>query len=88
MNTRTGVDWYSTTHRRFLMSTRYNIESIRQARNLIVHLDFMDDITVAVGNVNGKLIFAQLGMSSLPPELSVASTTQGLYDIVAEASTC
>lgn len=87
MNTRTGVDWYSTTHRRFLMSTRYNVETIRQARNLIVQLDFMDDITVAVGNVNGKLIFAQLGMCSLPPELYVASTTQGLYNNVAEAST-
>ena len=60
------------------MSTKYDIEIIRQGRNLVVGLDFIDDITVAVGHVNGKLVFIQLGMSTVPPQLRVASAAQGM----------
>ena len=64
------------------MSTKYNVEIIGEMRNLVVGLDFVDDLTVAVGHVNGKLVFTQLGMSSIPPQLSIASTTQGMYDSI------
>jgi hypothetical protein len=60
------------------MTTKYDVEIIRQQCNLVVGLDFINYLTVAVGHVNGKLVFAQLGMSSIPPELSVGTQTQGM----------
>jgi len=58
------------------MTTQYNTEAMSEKFNYVVGATFIDDFTVAVGNITGRLIYAQLGMTSFPPELHVGSRTQ------------
>ena len=60
------------------MTTQYNTEVISEQLNYVVGATFIDDFTIAVGNITGRLIYAQLGMTSFPPELHVGSRTQGM----------
>ena len=80
-NTRTGIDWYSTTLKLYLMTTRYSPELTSEQLNYVVGATFVDDMTVAVGNISGRLVYAHLGMTAHPLELHVGSRTQGMQII-------
>ena len=65
-------------HQRFMMTSGYSVFSIGSGeQNRVVGIEFLDDITVVAGHVNGSLIFACLGMSCAPTKLEVADKGQG-----------
>lgn len=55
-----GVDWYSTSHQKYAMTTQFAVTD-SQGRNPIVGIVFVDDDTVAVGHANGIVVFASYG---------------------------
>uniref|UniRef100_A0A8H7XQG1 Uncharacterized protein n=1 Tax=Psilocybe cubensis TaxID=181762 RepID=A0A8H7XQG1_PSICU len=65
MNMCDGIDFYSTTHRRLLSTTRYVLSSRTPPRNLIVDIIFVDEDTVAVGHSDGYVAFATFGVSEI-----------------------
>lgn len=58
-----------------MMTTGYNV--FEREKNHLVRIEFLDDITVVTGHVNGSLRFSCLGMSTSPTKLVVANEEQG-----------
>jgi hypothetical protein len=82
-----GVDWYSLSHKRFMMNTHYPPSEeharFRQNRNMVVGIAFLDDKTVVVGHNCGKIMFCAFGMAERPPALKLADAHQGMSVTVA-----
>jgi hypothetical protein len=61
-NANDGIDWYLVPQRRFLHTTIYDF----CGEYYMVDLEFLDDITVAAGHSQSRLIFATVGMLTQP----------------------
>uniref|UniRef100_A0A8H7Y961 Uncharacterized protein n=1 Tax=Psilocybe cubensis TaxID=181762 RepID=A0A8H7Y961_PSICU len=71
MNLTDGIDFYSTTHRRLLSTTRYGLSTRNPPRNLIVDIIFIDEDTVAFGHSDGYVAFATFGIGEISRTFSI-----------------
>lgn len=76
LNLKDGIDWYSTSHQRYMMTTRYSSYLPAFETNRVVGVEFLDEDTVVAGHPNGYLIFASFGMSTSPQFKQLAKTNQ------------
>ena len=73
MNLKDGVDFYSTSHKTFIMST----QSPRSApQGIATQITFVDDDTVAVGHSGGTIYFATFGMGQSIVTFSLTQETE------------
>ena len=59
MNLKDGVDFYSTSHKKFITSTKSPTSA---PQGIATQIAFVDDDTVAVGHSGGMIYFATFGM--------------------------
>ena len=72
-----GVDWYSLSHRRFMMTTHFASTEEFYRHNMVVGVAFLNEDIAVVGHNCGKIIFCPFGMTQKPPVLRVANGYQG-----------
>lgn len=65
MNLRDGIDFYSTSRRQFLSTTKYEMTRQDPPQNLLVDILFVDDETVAFGHSDGMIGFATFGLEEV-----------------------
>jgi len=83
-NLRNGIDWYSVSHKSYAMTTKFK-NTTNRGGNYVVGIVFIDEDTVAVGHIDGKVIFASCGIPFMTGHLRVAEPNQGMCDTTAEA---
>ncbi|KIM43803.1 hypothetical protein M413DRAFT_26098 [Hebeloma cylindrosporum] len=86
MNLKDGVDFYSTSHKKFIMSTKSPASA---PQGIVTQIAFVDDDTVAVGHSSGTIYFASFGMEQavvsfpLSQEGETQETTADLVQCIA-----
>lgn len=73
-----GVDWYSLSHRRFMMTTHFASTEEPYRRNMVVGVAFLNENIAVVGHNCGKIVFCPFGMAQNPPVLRVGNGYQGM----------
>lgn len=79
MNMKDGIDWYSLSHNNYISTTTYTVASSHPPRNLIVDLVFIDEDTVAVGNVEGFIFVATYGVPEVKLSLKLDRFSRGRF---------
>ncbi|KAF8880277.1 hypothetical protein BD779DRAFT_1675975 [Infundibulicybe gibba] len=69
-NLHDGIDWYCLYRKRYMMTTRYKL-----GLNVVVDIEFIDDMTVIVGQGTGEAIIATFGMAKDPSGYTIGYGT-------------
>ncbi|KAF8870091.1 hypothetical protein BD779DRAFT_1479193 [Infundibulicybe gibba] len=69
-NLHDGIDWYCLYRKRYMMTTRYKL-----GFNVVVDIEFIDDMTVIVGQGSGEAIIATFGMAKDPSGYTIGYGT-------------
>jgi hypothetical protein len=73
-----GVDWYSLSHKQFMMTTHFASTEESYRHNMVVGIAFLNDNIAVVGHNCGKIILCLFGMAQNPPVLRVGNGCQGM----------
>ncbi|KAF8879034.1 hypothetical protein BD779DRAFT_1676570 [Infundibulicybe gibba] len=69
-NLHNGIDWYCLYQKRYMMTTRYEL-----GLNVVVDIEFIDDMTVIVGQGSEETIIATFGMEKDPSSYTIRETS-------------
>ncbi|KAF8877191.1 hypothetical protein BD779DRAFT_1475331 [Infundibulicybe gibba] len=69
-NLHNGIDWYCLYRKRYMMTTRYEL-----GLNVVVDIEFIDDMTVIVGQGSEETIIATFGMEKDPSSYTIQETS-------------